>query len=104
MNFIFSLVAVVWVVEHIWLMLGILAALILLAVLLMLWLKKRRRAYLALPVLLIGNKSTRVYHDLYCPKLSRANPNNLVGFRLQWEVSRSGYSPCAICRPRWPQS
>ena len=102
MNFIFSLVAVVWIIEHIWLVLGIIAALIVLIIVWAVIQKKHRRAYLALPVLLIGNKSTKIYHDPYCRKLSNAKASNLVGFRMEREVTRSGYSPCAICRPRWP--
>lgn len=104
MNFIFSLVAITWIVEHIKEVLIGLAVLILLIILLAVHHRKRRRAYLALPVMLIGNRSTKVYHDPYCRKLSGANPANLVGFRLEREVARSGYSPCAICHPRWPRS
>ena len=103
MNFIFSFITVAWIIRHIWLLLGILAALTLIIVLLLIHHKKRRRSYLALPVLLIGNKATKVYHDLYCAMLSGANRANLVGFRLEKEVARSGYAPCSVCHPRWPQ-
>lgn len=59
--------------------------------------RKRRAAYLALPIIYVGNKSTRTYHLQSCTTLKNVNPNNLVAFRTSQEVARSGYKPCAKC-------
>ena len=103
----FSLIAYtaayIWIRNHLPLVLAVAAMLILL-----IWIrihnnKKRRAAYLALPVQIIGNKATKKYHAAGCPQLSQIHPENRVAFRLPAETARLGYSPCGICHPRWPE-
>ena len=61
--------------------------------------KKKRAAYLALPVILIGNRATRTYHCPDCRQVKNVNPANLVYFRYRQEPVNARYSPCQICKP-----
>ena len=61
--------------------------------------KKKRAAYLALPVIYIGNKQTRTYHRTSCRTLSDSNKSNLVAFRHPQEPIKAGYKPCGTCKP-----
>ena len=61
--------------------------------------KQRRAAYLALPVISIGNASTKTYHCPSCRQIENANRNNLIAFRHPSEPVRAGYKPCNICKP-----
>lgn len=101
-SFFASVFTLVWIQEHLALVIGILAALIILIVLLVIRSRKRRRAYLALPVIFIGNKASMTYHCADCPQLARALQVNLVGLRLPKEAARYGFKPCGTCNPRWP--
>ena len=102
-SFLAAIFSLVWIQEHLALFLTILGALIALVVILVVRRRKRRQAYLALPVQFIGNKATRTYHAEGCPQLARILPGNRIAFRLPQETARMGYSPCGTCRPRWPQ-
>lgn len=101
-SFIAAVVSVVWIQEHLALVLAILAALIALIVFLAIRRRKRRQAYLALPVLFIGNRSTRTYHASGCPQLARISQVNLVAIRTRQDVARGRFSPCGTCCPKWP--
>lgn len=101
-GFIATIVSLAWIAEHFALFLSILAGLVLLIIFIVHRSRKRRRAYLSLPVIFIGNKATKTYHVTDCSQLSKAAPLNLVAFRLRQEVIRYGYKPCSICRPRLP--
>lgn len=97
------IVSFVWIQQHLAIVLIVVAAIILL---IGIWIhnnKKRRAAYLALPVQFIGNKATKKYHAAGCPQLSQIHPENRVAFRLPAETARLGYTPCGICHPRWPE-
>lgn len=61
--------------------------------------KKQLEAYLALPVIYVGNKSTHTFHRPGCSKLSSLAPANTVYFRVVEENRRYGYTPCNICKP-----
>ena len=102
-GFLAAIFSLVWIQEHLALFLTILGALIALVVLLVRHRRKRRQAYLALPVQFIGNKATKTYHAAGCPQLARILPGTRIAFRLPQETARMGYSPCGSCRPRWPQ-
>lgn len=97
-TFFAAVVSLVWIQQHLALVIGILAAIIILII----YFVHRRRAYLALPVLFIGNKATKTFHCLDCPQLARVIPQNKVAFRLPAETARMGYHPCGTCSPRWP--
>lgn len=102
-SFIATVISLAWIREHLVLVLAVLAVLIALIVFLVIRSRKRRRAYLALPVLFIGNRSTRTYHASGCPQLARINRANLVAIRTQQDVARGRFSPCGTCRPVWPE-
>ena len=101
-SFIVTVISLVWIQEHIALVLAIFAVLIALIVFRVVRSRKRRQAYLALPVLFIGNRSARTYHASGCPQLARINQANLVAIRTRQDVTRGRFSPCGTCRPRWP--
>lgn len=98
-SFFATLFSAVWIAEHWQLVVAVLAALILLAVILHRRKKARIAAYMALPVIYVGNKATRTFHRPGCSKLSSLAPLNTVHFRTVEEVQRFGYSPCNICKP-----
>lgn len=89
----------VWIAEH-W---KIIAAALVVLILLLLIHHRRKKArlaaYLALPVIYIGNKSTHVYHCPACSSIANLAPANTIYFRAVDEVRRFGYSPCNICKP-----
>lgn len=91
-----------WIGKHLSEILIGLAVLILLIILMVRSRRKRRAAYLALPVQFIGNKSTKTYHAAGCPQLAKVIPENRIAFRLPEETARLGYRPCGSCSPRWP--
>ena len=101
-SFIATIISAVWIKQHLVEVLIGLAVLILLIILLVRRSRKRRAAYLALPVQFIGNKSTKIYHAAGCPQLSKIIPENRIAFRLPDETARMGYRPCGSCSPRWP--
>lgn len=101
-SFFATIFSLVWIQQHLPLVIGIVAAIFVLFVFLIRRHRKRIRAYLALPIMFIGNKATRIYHCADCPQLARSIPQNRVFFRLRQESERLGYSPCQICHPRWP--
>ena len=94
-----SIFGAVWIQEHWQEVLIGLAVLIVFIIYMCAKRKKRQAAYLALPVLYIGNKSTRTVHRLNCPKISNLSQQNTVAFRSVEEVQRSGYTPCGHCKP-----
>lgn len=98
-SFIATIFGAVWISEH-WkeLVIG-LAVLCVLLVILNERKKRRRAEYLALPVLYIGNSTTRTVHRTNCQKISNLSPQNTVAFRSVEEVRRSGYTPCGHCKP-----
>ena len=59
--------------------------------------RKKRAAYLALPVLYIGNKASKVYHIPSCNQIQNIGLMNVVQFRSSNEVIRAGYRPCNHC-------
>lgn len=102
-SFIATVVSVAWIMEHQTECLITLAALVALIVFLVERKKKRRAAYLALPVRFIGNTQTKTYHRTDCPHLAKVQSAHMVAFRLESEVDRLGYQPCGACHPRWPE-
>lgn len=98
-SFFAYLIGGVWIIEHWKIVVSVLAALILLIVIHHRRKKARLAAYLALPVIYIGNKSTHVYHCPACSSLANLAPVNTIHFRAVEEVQRFGYSPCNICKP-----
>lgn len=100
LSFIAAIFGAVWIQQH-WqeLLIG-LGALIFLIAVLRARRKRQREAYLAMPVLFIGNKSTRVFHTCGCPKISNLSLENTVAFRTTNEVQRSGYKACGHCCQR----
>lgn len=97
------IVSFVWIQQHLAIVLIVVAAIILLISIRIHNNKKRRAAYLALPVQFIGNKATKTYHAAGCPQLPKILPENRIAFRLPAETARLGYRPCGSCSPRWPQ-
>ena len=92
-----SVVAIKWIIEH-WIISA--AVFVIIVALVVMAGKKRRQrraAYMALPVLYIGNRDTCVYHSTSCRTLEKANRSNLIAFRTIDEVKRSGYKPCGTC-------
>lgn len=98
-SFFAYLIGGVWIAEHWQIVVAVLAALILLIVILHRRKKARMAAYLALPVIYVGNKSTHTFHRPGCSTLSSLAPANTIHFRTVDEVRRYGYSPCNICKP-----
>ena len=99
LNLILGVTALVWVQEHMTTVLIVLGVLVALLAWMFWRRKKRRDAYLALPVLYIGNSSTKVYHSRSCPLAAKIQPQHRVAFRMQGEPDRAGYSPCGSCKP-----
>ena len=60
---------------------------------------KERAAYLAQPVIYVGNSGTKTFHCLSCRQANGITDRNKVAFRSREEATSSGYSPCGICRP-----
>lgn len=99
LTFFSAIFGAMWIQEN-WK--TIVAVLVVLVVLLIYYRQKkkqRRAAYLALPVIYIGNSATRVYHRPSCQKIAGLSQQNAVAFRTQEEVIRSGYAPCGHCKP-----
>lgn len=98
-DLILGVAAFVWLQEHltaVLIVLGVLVALLIWSA----WKrKKRREAYLALPVLYIGNTSTKVYHSRSCPQVAKIRQEHRVAFRVKGEPERAGYSACGSCKP-----
>lgn len=83
-----------------WKMIALILLVLLVFIVVLAWRRKKRRAaYLALPVIGIGNRSTHVYHRCDCPKIQSAGPLNLISFRHPNEIAKSGYQPCKYCNP-----
>lgn len=61
--------------------------------------KKAREAYLAMPVLWIGNAGTKVVHSVACNQVANIARENRVAFRTAAEVQQAGYKRCNICNP-----
>jgi hypothetical protein len=102
-SFFATVVSVAWIGQHL-VEVGIaLGAVIALIVFLSVRKKKRRAAYLALPVRFIGNTQTKTYHCTDCPHLAKVQQAHKIAFRLESEVDRFGYQPCGACHPRWPE-
>ncbi len=95
--FLGTILGVKFVVEHQTEIIIALVALALLIIFLIVRHRKRRAAYLALPVLYVGNRSTRTYHLPSCQNVKNAKTANLVYFRLQDEPARYGFKPCGNC-------
>ena len=92
-------VVYVWISEHKTLFFAGLAIFLILIISLILRRRRKRAAYLALPVIYIGNRSTKTYHTPGCRMLSNISPANLVAFRIKGEPERMGYSRCGNCKP-----
>lgn len=101
-SFLAMIFSAAWIGKHLSEILIGLAAFLLLAILMVRSRRKRRAAYLALPVQFIGNKSTKTFHAAGCPQLAKILPENRIAFRLPTETARLGYRPCGVCSPRWP--
>lgn len=92
-NFIALFAGFIWIQQH-----PILAAAIAIGIIAFIaWLIHRHRAYLALPIIYIGNKATRTYHTRSCDQLKQISPLHLVAFRRPNETK--GYKPCSLCKP-----
>ncbi len=98
-SFIATVFSAVWIVENWKIIVSVLACIIILLIVHYKNKKKRLAAYLALPVLYIGNKTTHTFHSLNCPKLSSLAPSNAIQFRAAEEAQRYGYTPCNVCKP-----
>lgn len=61
--------------------------------------KKARKVYSSLPIVYVGNSSTKTYHLHTCRQALEIAPANKVGFRSREEAVRNGYKPCGACRP-----
>ena len=96
-SFFATILSVTWLLNHLTEILIFCAALVALIIYIAVRNRKRRAAYLALPIIYIGNRETRTYHNTYCHTLKNASKANLVYFRTKDEVSRSGYKPCGTC-------
>ena len=44
-----------------------------------------------------GDRATREYHRLQCPKVRDIKPGNVQYFSGEREAQRSGYRPCVLC-------
>ena len=92
-----TVIGVSWLIEN-WKIVLVIAVLIILLIILAVRKKKKRTAaYMAMPVICIGNRETRVYHMPSCRFLHNANKSNLVYFRTNDEIRRSGYKTCGSC-------
>ena len=98
-TFIATIFSAKFLIENWKIILAVVVGLIIVIVLIVKNNKKKRAAYLALPVIAVGNKTTCTYHRCDCSAVKGANPLNLVAFRYQEEIRRSGYKPCGICKP-----
>lgn len=98
-TFLATIFSVKFLMENWKIVLAVVCAIIFIIFLIVRNRKKKRAAYLALPVLFIGNKTTCTYHRCNCSKLQGANPLNLISFRHPDEIRRLGYKPCQICKP-----
>ena len=58
---------------------------------------KKYRKYLALPVLWVGDKASKVYHRNECELAEKIIPENRVVFRRAEELT--GYHKCPYCNP-----
>ena len=99
-NLVATIFSVYWIVEHKEIVIVSLVVLLLLIVFLVRRRNKRISAYLALPIISIGNRETKTYHSVGCQTLKKAKPQNLVNFRTNEEITRSGYRPCGSCMRR----
>ena len=86
-----------WIIDHWMISAAVFVLIIVLVVLARRRRKQRIAAYMALPVLFVGNRETCVYHSTTCRTLEKENRRNLVAFRTLDEVKRSGYKPCGTC-------
>lgn len=98
-QFIAILVSATWLVDNWPIVVAVLVVVVLLIAARISQKRAARAAYLALPVIYIGNKSTHVYHCPQCEKLNSLAAANAVYFRTVDEVRRYGYTPCNICKP-----
>jgi len=98
-TFFATIFSAIWIQEH-WkeVVVGLIVLVALISII-RIRKKRQREAYLALPVLYIGNRSTRVFHTLSCPKIENLAPENSVPFRSRLEIQRMGYKPCSHCKP-----
>ncbi len=98
-SFFTYLIGGAWIIKHWKVIVTVLVVLTLLLLIRHRRKKARLAAYLALPVIYVGNKSTHVYHCPACSSIANLSPANTVHFRAADEVRRFGYSPCNICKP-----
>lgn len=92
-NFIALFAGFIWIQQHP----ALTAAIAIGIIAFIAWLIRRRKAYLALPIIFLGNKTTRTYHTRSCTQLKQISPLNLVAFRQPKELR--GYKPCSLCKP-----
>ena len=98
-SFIASIIGIKFIIDHLTEVFLFVAGIIVFIIYIVVRNKKRRAAYLALPVLYIGNKETKTYHSTHCQMLSKSNPSNLVQFRSCDNPTMYGYKPCSLCKP-----
>lgn len=99
--FFATIFSAVWVIDHLKEILIGVAIILALIIWYIVRNKRRRAAYLALPVMYVGNRETRTYHSPSCRMIQNANKANLVYFRTRDEVNRSGYKACGICEKKY---
>lgn len=98
-SFLAAIFGAVWIQEHKTEVIVALAVIVALVVFLIVRRKRKQAAYLALPVIYIGNKATKTYHCPDCRMVSGIAPANRVGFRLRGEPERFGFTRCGSCKP-----
>ena len=53
----------------------------------------------ALDKMVVGDKSSRVYHCESCNLAKNVDPNNRTGFKSVEDALAAGYVACPICEP-----